>query len=612
MKKLSEFTLSLLALPFLIPLYLSEKLFEFVVQPALLRKFHLGVDSRRTRIARALLVLLAILVVIAVVDTIVTFFRSQSSFGTALMHGHILLFMLYNKGATFINTLLTPLNTLLAFTAGSYVSALRLMIALYLLFLPALFLVDIGYRLVRDSSSLRRAIRLRNEAVREVDIVRFSEQARGEEIFLGLDLSRNSKPFYAQRSWLQGHLQVIGSPGSGKTESIIQPLWFQHVRRNLPTIVVDGRASRQNIDKLYTIASSLAQGHEILYFNPADPERSATYNPLRRGTVAEIKNRILGSLPGTALSASTRERLDYYLNLVLQSIGQTKEALSLNELSQYFNSKVHLQKQLGKVAETSLQAGLSEILKNYTAFQNETAYLGALLRELCQSEYGWLFDSDEPEIDLRDVHTGRKDCYFTLPMSAGDVGMHFLGQLIVGDVLSTFRGLGLQRNGDSDRRGGLLVFDEAAPFLSPQFLELLRVSRDLEVIVCYTHQSLAELSHADPHLGSAFGEQLANHTNVVCSFHLGSPESIDAVLRRMGMEQKKEEPAAAAKGGQPGSGAEDARMADPNFLRHLEVGRCLTYVRQPRTLGILKTGYFRFDRLLTYVRPERAAQPELS
>jgi hypothetical protein len=90
-------------------------------------------------------------------------------------------------------------------------------------------------------------------------------------------------------------------------------------------------------------------------------------------------------------------------------------------------------------------------------------------------------------------------------------------------------------------------------------------------------------------------------------FHLGSPESIEAILRRIGPERKIEEANQPDKKTEKKGEAKTANkeiVIDPKFLRHLEVGRCVAFVRQPRVLGILKTGYFKFDKLLPYARRE--------
>jgi len=607
-KTFLEFVLSLISLPFLIPWQLSEKFFQFFLQPLIFRKYQIGSEKKRKLLAWLPLAVLGILLSVYLMKTASEFVQQHSTLLAALKNGKYLAFTIYNDAVLLLNRLLSPLNTLLAFISGIEVSIRRVIFSLYLLFVMLIFIASLTVRLVTSNLSLQRAVKLRNEAVRDVNLVHFSEKAKDDEVFLGLDLSRHSKPFYLKKKWLQGHMQVIGSPGSGKTESIIQPFWFQEVRRNVPTIVLDGKASHQNIDKFFTIASSLAQGHEIIYFNPTDPERSATYNPLRRGTLAEIKNRLLSSLNWSLSSTVSRERVDYYLNLILRAIKDAGAAITLNEVSQYFKSKNYVEKQLGKAKDRLAHNGLTELVNAYASFQAETAFFGELLREICQSEYGWLLDTETPELDILEVYAEKKDCYFSLPVTSADAAMSYLGQLILGDILSTFHHLGLQRNGDANHHdGGLLIIDEAAKFVKPNFIELLRVSRNLGVCVCYTSQSLAELSSPDLQLSKAFVDQLADHTNVTCCFHLGSAESVEAIMNRIGPEQKLESPSQAPV---KESEAKKVYVVDSNFLKQLEVGRCLVFVRQPRLMGILKTGYFRFDDLLSYARQESEEKSE--
>jgi hypothetical protein len=600
--------LSLISLPFLIPWQLSEKFFQFFLQPLIFRKYQIGPEKKRKLLAWLPLAVLGILLSVYLIKTASEFVQQHGTLLAAFKNGKYLVFTIYNDAVSLLNLLLSPLNTLLAFISGVEVGIRRVIFSLYLLFVMLIFIASIAVRLVTSNVSLQRAVKLRNEAVRDVNLVHFSEKAKDDEIFLGLDLSRHSKPFYLKKKWLQGHMQVIGSPGSGKSESIIQPFWFQEVRRNAPTIVLDGKASRQNIDKFFTIASSLAQGHEIIYFNPTDPERSATYNPLRRGTPAEIKNRLLSSLNWSLYSTISRERVDYYLNLILRSIKDAGTAITLNEVSQYFKSKSYVEKQLGKIKDQLAHNGLTELVNNYATFQTETAFFGELLREICQSEYGWLLDTATPELDILDVYAEKKDCYFSLPITPADAAMGYLGQLILGDILSTFHHLGMQRNGNANQLdGGLLIIDEAAKFIKPNFIELLRVSRNLGVCVCYTNQSLVELSSPELQLSKAFVDQLADQTNVTCCFHLGSAESVEAIMNRIGPEQKLESPSPAPT---KESEAKKVYVVDSNFLKQLEVGRCLVFVRQPRLMGILKTGYFRFDDLLSYARQESDEKSE--
>lgn len=149
------------------------------------------------------------------------------------------------------------------------------------------------------------------------------------------------------------------------------------------------------------------------------------------------------------------------------------------------------------------------------------------------------------------------------------------------------------RPGDSDAQEGLLIIDETAKFISPHFIELLQASRAAGVCVCYTNQSLTEMDNPALNLTPAFKNQLAEQTNMVCCFQLGGQDSVQMMAERFGL-------AAAGNPGGDGAGSKDQKLADPEFLKRLDIGRCVLFVRQPRVLTVLKTGYFKLEKPLRF------------
>ena len=146
---------------------------------------------------------------------------------------------------------------------------------------------------------------------------------------------------------------------------------------------------------------------------------------------------------------------------------------------------------------------------------------------------------------------------------------------------------------------GLLIVDVLAKFASPSFIELLRVCGNAGVSVVYTNQSFSELANPELNLHASFADELISQTNARFCFQLGSEESARLVMQRMGL--------AAA----PKSKAEDGKKGasvDVEFLKNLEVGRCVLFMRQPRTQAVLKTGYFKFDQPLPFRRQEKSRQ----
>jgi len=583
-----KFLLSLISLPFLIPWYVADKAFEYFVQPRIFKRYRLEISRRKLWVNRGVKIMIPVLLGLYLVKRTSDFFGLTHSFLNGVKNLNVLLVLIYNDFARTANFVLKPINHLIYYIQGGAIHFWDFLGSFYLCLLPVLFFVNVVYRLFKTTTSINKAVKLRNKAVRDVDIVRFAEAAGEDEIFLGLDLNRGGKPFFVKRSWLKGHIQVVGGPGSGKTESIIQPLWFQEMRRNVATIVLDGKASRRNVDRFYTIASSLAQAQDILYFNPADPERSATYNPILRGSVGEVKQKIMASINWAEHTPESRERLDAALNLFLRAMEETRSFFNLRELLEYFQSRGYVGKQSERVNDFYVKNGLKEILMNYTAFQSNLSFFIGILQDLFRSGYGKLLITDKPEIDISDIYRHHKDCYFTLPVQLDENTTRFLGQLILQDIRHCFQRIAMS-GGDAEPEEGLLIIDELAKFVNPHFIQVLEASRNVGVSVCYTNQSMAELDNPALNLSKVFIDQLIEHTNVVCCFQLGSPESIDMMLNRFGR--------VAATGEDNKKGF---NINDPNFLKHLDIGKCVVFIRRPRYLTILKTGYFKFDRLIKF------------
>ena len=572
----------------MIPWFIADKAFEYFFQPFIFKRYKLEVPRGKRLVLRIVKILVPVLLVLFLAKRTYDFFQLAQGFWAGFNNLNWLLAIIANDIIRAANFILRPVFHFVAYVRGKPIQFWDFLSSFYFCLVPVLFFVNLIYRSIRTYFSINKAVSMRNKAVRDVNIVKFAEAAREDEVFLGLDLNRNNQPFYVKRSWLKGHIQVIGGPGTGKTESIIQPIWFQEMRRNVATIVLDGKASGRNVDRFYTIASSLAQAQDILYFNPAEPERSATYNPLLRGTVSEVKQKIMTSINWTEHSPESRERLDSALDIFLRAMEETRTYFNLRELLEYFQSRGYVGKQAERVNDFYVRNGLKEIFTNYPVFQSTLSFFIGILRDLFQSGYGQLIITDKPEIDVIDIYHRHKDCYFTLPMQQDENTTRFLGQLILQDIRHCFHQIAMS-GGDTSPEEGLLIVDELAKFVSPHFLKVLEASRNVGVSVCYTDQSLTELDNPTLGLSKVFIDQLAEQTNIVCCFQLGSQESIQMMLNRFGKLE--------ATGDDNKKGF---NISDPNFLKHMDVGKSVVFIRRPRYLTILKTGYFKFDKLIRF------------
>lgn len=598
-----KFLLSIVQLPFLLPWFLADKTFEYVFQPSILRKHHIAVPRIKIWVVNTLKILGVVLFASFLITRVVMWFEPYNDF-LARIHNLKILFWIFllfgiisNIFVSAINVvLIQPILRLAYYLGGAPLDFWDFTLAFYFCAVLGIFAVNLGYRLVTTYRSINRAVELRNKAVRDVDIIHFAKLAKPDEVFMGLDMNRQGRPLYVRRSWLKGHLQVIGAPGTGKTESIIHPIWFQELRRNVATISIDGSGSRRNIDRIYTIAASMAQSQDIYYFNPADPERSFTYNPLLRGSASDVKRKIMASVNWGEHSPETRKLLDYVLNVFLQALEETRTHFHFKELLNCFQSPQHLREMSGRLNDPFVKNGLQKILEKFAAIQSTLGFFLGILRELNKPDYARLLNTDQPEIEIVGIYYGRRDCYFTLPIQSDEPAIQFLGRLILQDIRHAFQHIAT-RPGDSDAQEALLVIDETAKFISPHFIELLQASRAAGVCVCYTNQSLTEMDNPALNLTPAFKNQLAEQTNMVCCFQLSGEDSVRMMAERFGQ------------GGNPGGDGEaskDQKLGDPEFLKRLDIGRCVLFVRQPRLLTVLKTGYFKLEKPLRFRGPRES------
>lgn len=599
MKLYLKFLLSIVQLPFLLPWFLADKTFEYVFQPSIFRRHNIPVSRAKIWLVNTLKILGLVLFASFLITRVVGWFESYNDF-LARIHDLKILFWIFllfgiasNIFVGMVNfVLFQPILRLIYYLGGAPLRFWDFTLAFYICAVLAIFAVNLGYRLITTYRSINRAVELRNKAVRDVDIIHFTKLAKPDQVFLGLDMNREGLPLYAQRNWLKGHLQVIGAPGTGKTESIIHPIWFQELRRNVATISIDGSGSRRKIDRIYTIASSMAQAQDIYYFNPADPERSFTYNPLLRGSASDVKRKIMASVNWGEHSPETRKLLDYVLNVFLQAMEETRTHFHFKELLNYFQSPEHLRGVLPRLNDPFVKNGAQKILEKFAPVQSGLGFFIGILRELNKPDYARLLNTDQPEIEIVGIYYGRRDCYFTLPIQSDEPAIQFLGRLILQDIRYAFQHIST-RPGDSDAQEGLLIIDETAKFISPHFIELLQASRAAGVCVCYTNQSLTEMDNPALNLTPAFKNQLAEQTNMVCCFQLGGQDSVQMMAERFGL-------AAAGNPGGDGAGTKDQKLADPEFLKRLDIGRCVLFVRQPRVLTVLKTGYFKLEKPLRF------------
>lgn len=131
--------------------------------------------------------------------------------------------------------------------------------------------------------------RILKERKRESSVLGFEKGA----VFCGHTDSREAvfvKP--KQRAM---HVQVIGTTNAGKTESVILPWAIQDMEQGRGLVLIDGKADRSLLNKLWSYAVKAGREKDFRLFSLSNMEASHQFNPLIGGTPEEVSERVFNS-----------------------------------------------------------------------------------------------------------------------------------------------------------------------------------------------------------------------------------------------------------------------------------------------------------------------------
>lgn len=91
------------------------------------------------------------------------------------------------------------------------------------------------------------------------------------------------------------HVQVIGTTNAGKTESVILPWAIQDMEQGRGLILIDGKADRSLLNKLWSYAVKSGREKDFRLFSLSNMNASHQFNPLIGGTPEEVSERVFNS-----------------------------------------------------------------------------------------------------------------------------------------------------------------------------------------------------------------------------------------------------------------------------------------------------------------------------
>lgn len=417
--------------------------------------------------------------------------------------------------------------------------------------LLALVLIPVAFMLYRGIDTV---LRWQATANYETAILGASEDA----VFCGNTAS--GEKVFIKPEQRRMHVQVIGTTNAGKTESVILPWAIQDIQQKRGLIIIDGKADRSMLNKLYAYVVAANREQDFKLFSLSNIDQSSQYNPLIGGPTEQVAERVFNAFEFDN---------PYYKSVQFEIFGQVlrifecaKMVPTFLRLHQAISQPKRLRKLVGK-GSPSLKSWLAEFLKlDPRERDKRTSGLTAALSHFAFGEGGVLFNTEIPGIDLGQALSLDQIIYFQLPVLHSPFLGRATGKLVLQGLQSAVA--------DRHKFGGSpklysVFLDDFTEYLYPGFVSILNKTRSANIGVVFAHQALGDIKT----LGEPIANSILTNSNLKIFMRGSDPESAEYFARVIGTKEAMKYTERAKQGmtGKSFTGDSSAREVE-EFLFH--------------------------------------------
>jgi type IV secretory pathway TraG/TraD family ATPase VirD4 len=347
-------------------------------------------------------------------------------------------------------------------------------------------------------------------------------------VYIGESLDRN-KPLYLTNEQRLMHCEVVGSTGTGKTESVLLTMFAHDIANGKGAIIVDGKGDLELFHRIFYIVSKKKRRSDFFFFSLAHPEKSNTYNPLYHGNPTELKDKLINSM---AWSEEFYRRMAEQAALTLFNAIASKRntVVRFKDLHSYLTDEMALGRLADEAKDPNLEADIKRMVKG---FKDNQKFLSGLIADLyltSRSGFSNLLNVRNPQIDLLRVYEKNQICYFALDLQKYTDTSRRLGRMIIQDIRAVSSHI--QSTMTAHKRHFFPVFiDDASSFLELNFIDFLNKCRASGFAVTMLHQSLGDLVFRG---APNFQQQVIENTNIKIVLRQDDPLSVEKFAKIAG------------------------------------------------------------------------------
>lgn len=417
-------------------------------------------------------------------------------------------------------------------------------------------------------------------------------------------LTSENEDVFVKPSQRSMHTQVIGTTNAGKTESVILPWAIQDIEQKRGLILIDGKADRGLLDKLWAYTVKHGRAKDFRLCSLSSIESSHTFNPLIGGSPEEVSERVFNSF---------EFENEYYRSIQFEAFSQTMRIFTLrNEIPTFkkLHQAMSQPKALAAMARDCGDESLKAWAEHFRDLPNNerTQRVSGLLAAMSHFAFGkasLIFNAEEPAFTVEKALSDRLILYFQLPVLLSP----FLGRAAGKMILQCIQSAVANRHRSDQRKPDFysVFLDDFSEYLYPGFVSILNKSRSANVGIVFAHQALGDIQT----LGDAIANSILTNANLKVFMRGNDPDSAEYFSRVIGTEKaiKYTEKTKKELLTQRDTGDASAREVDeftvhPNrFKRELGVGEAMMLVPHERGMKTVHVKFRKYDDLTAEALP---------
>lgn len=411
--------------------------------------------------------------------------------------------------------------------------------------------------------------------------------------------TENGEDVFVKPNQRAMHTQIIGTTNAGKTESVILPWAIQDIEQKRGLILIDGKADKSLLDKLWAYTVKSGREKDFRLFSLSNIDESFQFNPLIGGTPEEISERVFNAFE---FENPYYRSIQYEVfSQAMRIFAQSKTIPTFLRLHQAIANARLLKKLTEKFDKNDPLKQWADYYKDLPPQERaqRTSGLLAALSHFAFGKAACLFNTEKPNIIIEKALAENQIIYFQLPVLLSP----FLGQATGKMILQTLQGAVANRHRGTNRSPGFysVFLDDFTEYLYPGFVSILNKSRSANVGVVFAHQALGDIKT----LGDAIANSILTNANLKVFMRGNDPDSTEYFARVIGTEKaiKLTERTKIGLLSQKGTGDASAREVDefiihPNkFKKELGVGEAMMVIPHAQGSKTVQIKFKKFDDL---------------